>query len=184
MNNLDRVLKSRGVTLLTKVPISKAMFLSNSHACENWTIKEAEHWRSVTFELQCWRRLFRVPWTTRRSNQSILKEIDPECSLEGLMLTLKLQYTLAIWWEELTHWKSTWSWDRLRARGEWSSSRWKHYIASLTQWTRFWGNSGREWRMGKPGHALVHGVAKCHTWLSDWMMNTRENLRHGSNLSV
>jgi len=92
MNNLDSVLKSRGVTLLTKVPISKAMFLSNSHACENWTIKEAEHWRSVTFELQCWRRLFRVPWTTRRSNQSILKEISPGCSLEGLMLKLKLQY--------------------------------------------------------------------------------------------
>ena len=164
--------------------LSSLYGFSSSHGLM-WELDHKEGWaqKSWCFQIVVL-EIFRVPWTTRRSNQSILKEIDPECSLEGLMLTLKLQYTLAIWWEELTHWKSTWSWDRLRARGEWSSSRWKHYIASLTQWTRFWGNSGREWRMGKPGHASVHGVAKCHTWLSDWMMNTRENLRHGSNLSV
>ena len=93
MTNLDSVFKNRDITLPTKVHIVKAMvFLVVVYGCENWTIKKAEHRRIDAFELWCWRRLLRVPWTVRRSNQSILKEISPEYSLEGLMLKLKLQY--------------------------------------------------------------------------------------------
>ena len=93
MTNLDSILKSRDITLRTKVHLVKAMvFPVVMYGCENWTIKKAEHQRIDAFELWCWRRLLRVPWTARRSNQSILKEINPEYSLEGLMLKLKLQY--------------------------------------------------------------------------------------------
>ena len=93
MTNLDCTLKSRDITLLTKVCLVKAMvFPVVMYGCESWTIKKAEVGRSDAFELQCWRRLLRVPWTARRSNQSILKEISPGCSLEGLILKLKLQY--------------------------------------------------------------------------------------------
>ena len=93
MTNLDSILKSRDMTLPTKVHLVKAMVFSVvMYGCESWTIKKAEHRRIDAFELWCWRRLLRVPWTARRSNQSILKEINPEYSLEGLMLKLKLQY--------------------------------------------------------------------------------------------
>ena len=93
MTNLDSILKSRDVTLPTKVCLVKVMvFPVVMYGCESWTVKKAEQWRIDAFELWCWRRLLRVPWTARRSNQSILKEISPECSLEGLMLKLKLQY--------------------------------------------------------------------------------------------
>ena len=93
MTNLDSIFKSRGITLPTKVRLVKAMvFLVVMYGCESWTVKKAECQRIDAFELWCWRRLLRVPWTTRRSNQSILKEISLECSLEGLMLKLKLQY--------------------------------------------------------------------------------------------
>ena len=93
MTNLDSILKSRDITLPTKVHLDKAMvFLVVIYGCESWTIKKAEHQRIDVFELWCWRRLLRVPWTARRSNQSILKDISPEYSLEGLMLKLKLQY--------------------------------------------------------------------------------------------
>ena len=93
MTNLDSILKSRDINLPTKVHLIKAMvFPVVMYGCESWTIKKAEHRRIDSFELWCWRRLLRVPWTARRSNQSILKEISPGCSLEGLMLKLKLQY--------------------------------------------------------------------------------------------
>ena len=93
MTNLDRILKSRDIILSTKVHLVKAMVLpAVIYGCESWTIKKAECWRIDAFELWCWRRLLRVPWTARRSKQSILKEISPGCSLEGLMLKLKLQY--------------------------------------------------------------------------------------------
>ena len=91
ITNLDSILKSRDITLPTKVRLVKAMvFPVVTYGCESWTIKKAKHQRTVAFELWCWRRLLRVPWTARRSNQSILKEISPGCSLEGLMLKLKL----------------------------------------------------------------------------------------------
>ena len=103
MNNLDNILKSRDITLPTKVHLIKAMdFPVLMYRCERWTIKKAEHRRIDAFELWCWRRLLRVPWAARRSNQSILKEISPEYSLEGLMLKLNSN-TLAICWEELAH---------------------------------------------------------------------------------
>ena len=93
MNNLDSILKSRNITLLTKVRLVKGMvFPVVMYGCESWTVKKAEHQRIDAFELWCWRRLLEVPWTARRSNQSILKEISPGCLLEGLMLKLKLQY--------------------------------------------------------------------------------------------
>ena len=106
MSNLDSIFKSRDITLPTKVHLVKAMvFPVVMYGCESWTIKKAECRRIDAFELWCWRRLLRVPWTARRSNQSILKEISPGISLEGMMLKLKLQY-LATSCEELTHWKS------------------------------------------------------------------------------
>ena len=94
MTNIDSILKSRDITLPTKVCLVKAMFFPVvMYGCENWTVKKAEHRQIDAFELWCWRRLLRVPWTARRSNQSILKEISPGCSLEGIMLKLKLQYS-------------------------------------------------------------------------------------------
>ena len=99
MANLDSILKCKVITLLTKVRLVKAMvFPVVICGCESWSIKKAEHWRINAFELQCWRRLLRVPWTASRSNQSILKEINPEYSLEGLMLKLKLQYFGHLMW--------------------------------------------------------------------------------------
>ena len=94
MTNLDSILKSRDITLPTKVhPVKAIVFPVVMHGCESWTVKKAEHQRIDIFELWCWKRFLRVPWTARRSNQSILKEISPECSLEGMMLKLKLQYS-------------------------------------------------------------------------------------------
>ena len=99
MNNLHSILKSRDITLLTKVHLVKAMvFPVVMYGCESWTVKKAECWKIDAYELWCWRRLLRVPWTARRSNHSILKEISPGCSLEGLMLKLKLQYFGHLMW--------------------------------------------------------------------------------------
>ena len=99
MINLDSIFKSRDITLPTKVHLVKAMvFPVVMYGCESWTVKKAEHWRIDVFELWCWRRLLRVPWTAKSSNQSILKEISPECSLEGMMLKLKLQYFGQLMW--------------------------------------------------------------------------------------
>ena len=105
MTNLDSILKSRDIILPTKVCLVKTMvFPVVMYGCESWNVKKSEHRRIDAFELWCWRRLLRVPWTARRSYQSILKEMSPGISLEGMMLKLKLQY-LATSWEELTHWK-------------------------------------------------------------------------------
>ena len=134
---------SRDITLPTKVHIDKAMaFPVVMYGCESWTIKKTECWKIDAFELWCWRRLLRVPWTTRRSNQSILKEIHPEYSLEGLMLKLKLQY-FGHWFEELTHWERPWCWERLRAGGEGDDREWDGWMASSTQWIWVWRNSGK-----------------------------------------
>ena len=108
MTNLDSILKSRAITLPTKFCLVKAMaFPVVMYGCESWTIKKAEHWRIDAFELRCWRRLLRVPWTARRSSQYTLKETSPEYPLEGLMLKLKLQ-NFGHWGEELTHLKRPW----------------------------------------------------------------------------
>ena len=134
MTNLDSILKSRVITLLTKVCIVKAVFFSNvcffMYGCESWTVKKAECRRIDAFELWCWRRLLRAPWTARRSNQSILKEISPGYSLEGLLLKLKLQY-LATWCEELTPWRRPRCWERLKARGEADNG---HFSSGPDRW--------------------------------------------------
>ena len=123
MTNLDTILKCRDVTFPTKVPLVKAMaFPVVMYGCENWTIKKAECWRIDAFELWCWRRLLRVPFTARRSNQSILKKISPGCSFEGVILKLKL-HILATWCEELTHLKRPWCWGSLKA-GEGDDRGW------------------------------------------------------------
>ena len=118
MTNLDSILKSRDITLPTKVHLVKAMiFPVVMYGCESWTVKKAEPGRIDAFELWCWRRLLRVPWTARRSNQSILKEISPECSFEGLMLKLKLQYFGHLI-RRADSFEKTLCWERLKARGE------------------------------------------------------------------
>ena len=143
--NLDSIFKSRDIALPTKVRLVKAMvFPVVVYGCESWTVKKAEHRRIDGFELWCWRRLLRVPWTARRSNQSILKEISSGCSLEGLMLKLKLQY-FGTSCEELTHCKRPWCWERLKAGGEADDRGWDGWMASLTQWTWVWVNSRSWW---------------------------------------
>ena len=144
MISLDSILKSRDITLPTKVcPVKAMVFPVVMYGCESWTIKKAEYQKIDPFELWYWRRLMRVPWTARRSNQSILKEISPVYSLEGLMLKPKLQY-FATWCKELTHWKRPWCWERLKA-GEGDDRGWDGWMASLTWWTWVWANSGSQW---------------------------------------
>ena len=135
MTNLDSILKIRDITLPTKVCLVEAMvFPVVLYGCESWTIKKAECRRIDAFELWCWRRLLRVPSTARRSNQSILKEISPEYSLESLMLKLKLQYFGHLI-QKPTHWKRPWCWERLKAGGEGDDRRWDGWTTSPTQWT-------------------------------------------------
>ena len=125
VTNLDSILKSRNTTLSTKVRLFKAMlFPVVMYGCESWTIKKAEHQRIDAFELGCWRRLLRVPWTARRSNQSILKEVSPGCSLEGLMLKLKLQYSGHLMLKADSSKTRPWCWERLRAGGEGDDRGW------------------------------------------------------------
>ena len=129
MTDLDSMLKSRDITLPTKVHLVKALvFPVVMYECESWTIKKAECWRIDAFELWYWGRLLRVPWTARRSNQSVIKEISPEYSLEGLMLKLKLP--MATWWEELIHLKRPWCWERLKTGGEGDNRGWDGWMAS------------------------------------------------------
>ena len=151
LTNLDSILKSRDITLPTKVRLVKAMvFPVVMYGCESWTVKKAERRRIDAFELWCWKRLLRVPCTARRSNKSILKEISPEYSWEGLMLRLKLQSTLATWCEELTPWRP-WCWERLKSGGEWDNRGWDGWMASPTWWTWVWASSGSWWWTRKPG---------------------------------
>ena len=140
---------------------------SSSHV-QIWELDHKEGWapQKWCFWMWCWRRLLRVPWTARRSNQSILKEINPEDSLEGLMLKLKLQYFGHLMWRADSL-EKTLSRKRLRARGEGDNGGWDGWIASLTQWVWVWVNSGRRWRTGKPGMPPSMGVKKNQTQFSD-----------------
>ena len=150
MTDLDSILKSWDITLQTKIFIVKAMvFPGVMYGCESWTIKKTEHRGIDAFELWCWRRLLRVPWTARRSNQSILKEISPEYSLEGLMLKLKLQYFGHLM-ERTDLFKRPWCWERLKAGGEGDDRGWDGWMASSTQWTWVWVNSRSWWWTGRP----------------------------------
>ena len=165
MANLDSILKSRDTTSLTKVWIVKAMiFLVVMYGCESLTIKKAEHWRFDAFKLQCWRRLLRVPWTARRSNQSTLKEINPEYSLEGLMLNLKLQY-----FGHLTQRAN--SLEKTLMLGKIEGRRrkgWDGWIASPTRWTWVLISSRRWWRTGTPGMLQSMGLQRAgHGWVAE-----------------
>ena len=168
MTNLDSIFKCRDITLPTKVHLVKAMvFPVVMYGCESWTVKKAEHRRIDAFELWCWQRLLRVPWTARRSSQSILKEISPGCSLEGLMLKLKLQ-CLATSCEELTHWKGPWCWKGLWAGGEGENRGWDGWMTSPTQWTWVWVNSGSWWWTGRPGMLQFMGWQRFgHNWATE-----------------
>ena len=151
MTSLDSILKGRDITLSTKVHLAKAtVFPVVMYGCESWTIKQAEHSRTDAFELWCWRRLLRVPWTARRSNQSILKEVSPGCSLEGLMLKLKFQYFGHLIWRA-DSFERSWCWERLKGGGEGDDRGWDGWMASLTQWTWVWVGSRSLWWTGRPG---------------------------------
>ena len=150
MTNLDSILKNRDITLPTKVHLFKAMvFPVVMYGYESWTVKKAEHRRIDDFEPWCWRRLLRFPWTARKSNQSILKEISPGCSLKDWCWSCNSDIW-ATWYEELTHLKRFWYWERLKAGGEGDDRGWGGWMASLTQWTCVWVNSGSWWWTGRP----------------------------------
>ena len=148
MKNLDSVLKGSVITLPIKIRIVKAMaFPVVMYGCERGTIKKAECWRIDAFELWCWRRFFRAPWTARRSNQSILKEINPKYSLEGLMLKLQ-HFGHLMWWADSL--EKTLMLGKIEGRWSWGNRGWVSWIASPTQWIQVWANSGSQWRTGKP----------------------------------
>ena len=142
MTNLDSILKSRDITLPTKVHLVKAMVFPL--VMYGWTIEKAECWRIDAFELWCWRRLLRVPWTARRSNQSILKEISPEYSWEGLMLKLKLQYFGHLMWRTDSLQK-TLILGKIEGRRNKGWQGWDDWMTSPTQWTWVWTTSGSWW---------------------------------------
>ena len=168
MTNLQRILKSRDIILPTKIHLVKAMvFPVVTYGCKSWTIKKGEHWRIDAFELWCWRRLLRVPWIARRSNQSILKEISPGCSLEGLMLKVKLQHFGHLM-RRADSFEKTWCWRRLRAGGEGDDRGWDGWMASLTQWTWVCVDSGSWWWTGRPGMLWFMGWQRVgHDWATE-----------------
>ena len=168
MTNLDSILKSRDITLPTKVHLVKAIvFAVVMYGYESWPIKNAEHQRIDAFELWYWRRLFRVPCTARRFNQSILNEISPEYSLEGLMLKLKLQYFGHLMWRADSL-EKTLMLRKIEGRGRRERRGWDGWMASLTQWTWVWVNSGSWWWTGRPGMLQAMGSQKVlHVWATE-----------------
>ena len=177
MTNLDSIFKSRDITLPTKVCLVKAMvFPVVMYGCESWTVKKAERRRIDAFELWCWRRLLRVPWTARRSNQSILKEISPGISLEGMMLKLKLQYFGHLM-QRIDSLEKTLMLGGIRGkrRRGWQRLRWLDGITDLMDVSL---SELLEW---EAWHASIHGVTKSQTWLSNW---TELNWKLNSSIKI
>ena len=167
MTNLNSILKSRDITLLTKAHKVKAIvFPVVKYGCESWTIMKAERWRIDAFELWCW-RLLRVPWTARGPNQSVLKEMNPEYSLEGLMLKLEPQY-FGYLMRRPDSLEKTMMLGKLRAGGEGDDRGRDGWMASPTQWTWVWASSGRWWRTGKAGVLQSKGSQRVgHAWATE-----------------
>ena len=175
MTNLDSIFKSRDITLPTKVRLIKAMvFPAVMYGCESWTVKKAECQRIDAFELWFWRRLLRVPWTSRRSNQSILKEISPGCSLEGMMLKLKLQYFGHLM-QRVDSLEKTLMLGRIGGRRRRGRQRWDGWMASPTRCMWVWVKSGSWWWTGRPGVLRFMGLQRVgHDWGTE--LNTPTNL--------
>ena len=167
MTNQDSILKSRDITLPTKVHLVKAMFFPVViYGWESWTVKKAERWKLDAFELWCWRRLLRVHWTARRSNQSILKEISPGCSLEELLLKLKLQYFGHLMWR-VDSLEKTLILGGIGGRKR-RDDRGDGWMASLTRLAWVWVNSGSWWWTGKPGVLWFMGSQRVgHDWVTE-----------------
>ena len=167
MTNLDSIFKSRDITFPTKVRLVKAMvFPVVMYSCESWTVKKAERRRFDAFELWCWRILLRFHWTARRSNQSILKEISPKCSLEGLMLKLKLQYFGYLIWR-VDSLEKTLMLGGIGGRWEWDDRM--TWLNGITDSMHM--GLGEFWELvmdREAWHAVIHGVAKSWTWLRYW----------------
>ena len=178
MTNLDSILESRNITLSTEVHLVKAMvFPAVMYGCESWAIKKTECWRIDAFELWCWRRLLRVPWTARRSNQSILKEISPGISLEGMMLKLKLQ----LWLPHGKSWLIGKDSDAGRDWGQEEKGTTEHEVAGWHHWLDgcVWVNFGGWWWSGSPGLLRFMGLQRVgHNWVTElkWKSSTSSSL--------
>ena len=171
MTNLDSILKSRNISLPTKVRLVKAMvFPVVMCGCESWTMKKFECGRIDAFKPCCWRRCLRVPWTASRSNQSILKEINPEYALKGVVLKWKLQIFGHLMWRADSL-KRPWCWQRLKVEAEGDDRGQESWMAPSNQWTWVWANSRGWWRTGKPGVLQSmgsHRVVRDWTTIGDW----------------
>ena len=175
MTYLDSIFKSRDITLPTKFRLVKAMvFPVVMYGCESWTVKKAERWRTDAFELWCWKRLLRVPWTAKRSNQSILKN-NPGCSLEGLILKLKLQYFGHLI-RRADSFEKTWCWEKLRAEGEGDDRGWNSWMASPSQLTWVRVDSMSWWWTGRPGMLwFMESQRAGHDWATELNWNKQKH---------
>ena len=167
MTKLDSILKSRDITLPAKVHLVESMvFPVVMYGCESWTIKKAEGWRTDAFELWCWRRLLRVPWTARGSNQSILKEVSPGCSLEGLMLKLKLQYFGHLM-RRADSFEKTLMLGKIEGRRRRGQQRMR-WLDGITDWIWVWVGSRSWWWTGRPGLWWFMGSQRVgHDWVTE-----------------